>query len=105
MRRRKKFYIIWCVYFVSERSRNEGRKIPKSLSIKCPNVEEIAKVLDELGLKYEVYPDKKYPKTWYLDTCQGYVLVYRTENTPSKSKLLKLIAEKLKELRKMSKVS
>ena len=103
MRRRRKFYVIWTVYFDIERSRGEGRKIPKSLAVKCPSVDEIAQILNQLGLKYEIYPDKRYPKTWYDDKCKGYVLVYRDERTPSKMKLLRLIAEKLKDLRKFKK--
>ncbi len=100
VRRRRRGIIIWTVFFDSSRSRNLGRKVPKSLAIKCPTVEELEEAVKELGFEYEVYRDKKYPKTWYLDSCQGYVKIFKKPDMEiSRTKLLKTIAEKLREIR------
>ncbi len=101
VRRRKKGIIIWTVFFDSSRSRNLGRKVPRSLAVRYPTVEELEEAIRELGFEYEVEKDKKYPKTWYLDTCQGYVRIYKKPDmNVTRTKLLKMIAQKLKEIRR-----
>ncbi len=100
VRRRRKSLIIWTVFFDLSRPRSLGRKVPKNLAVRNPTVEEIAEAVKALGLECEIVKDKKYPRTWYMETCQGYVRVYKPADfNVGKAKLLKLIAEKLKELR------
>jgi len=100
VRRRKKAIILWTVFFDSSRSRSEGRKLPKSLCVRNPTVEELEEAVKQLGFEYEVAKDKKYPRIWYLDIPQGYVKIYRDPNTHiPRTKLLRMIAEKLREVR------
>ncbi len=86
--------VIWPVYFDAERSRSEGRKVPKKLAVRNPRLSEIKRVAEELGLNPEVQRDKQYPKSWWKD--RGRLIVDKVE---SKRKTLLMIAEKLKERR------
>ncbi|MEO2241633.1 MAG: signal recognition particle protein Srp19 [Euryarchaeota archaeon] len=86
--------VVWPVYFDAERSRSEGRKVPKKLAVKNPRLREIAEVAEELGLNPEVQRDKRYPKRWWQD--RGRLIVDKVE---SKRKTLLMIAEKLRERR------
>ena len=95
---RKDYHVIWTVYFDSSRSRNLGRKVSKKLAVKNPTIEDLVKAVEKLGLEFEVFPDKKYPKTWFEDSCRGYVIVYKREGL-SKTKLLRMISEKLREIK------
>lgn len=100
VRRRKKSIILWTVFFDSSRPRSLGRKVPRSLAIRCPTVEELEEAVKALGFEYEVHKDKKYPRTWFQDSCQGYVRIYKSPDMSiTRTKLLKMVAEKLKEIR------
>ncbi len=99
MRRRKeRFVVIWSAYFDIERSRGLGRKVPKSLAVRNPTVDDISRALSELNIRHEVYPDKRFPRTWYLDSAQGYVIAYVSPGV-RKRQLLRMIGEKLRGLR------
>ncbi len=106
VRRKRKSIIIWTVFFDSSRPRSLGRKVPKSLAVRNPTVDELAEAVKALGFECEVHKDKKYPRTWYQDTCQGYVKIFKPPDLNlGKAKLLKMIAEKLKELRQRRNLS
>ncbi len=96
---KKDYYIIWTVYFDASRSRSLGRKVPRRLAVKNPSIEDLVHVLQKLNLEFDVYPEKRYPKTWFEDSCKGYVVVYKREDL-SKTKLLKMIGEKLREIKR-----
>ncbi len=95
MRLEKGRTIVWVVYFDAERSRSEGREVPKSLAVKKPTLEEVVKAARELGLNPEPVPGKKHPRAWW-DGPQGYVIV---DKVAPRYRLLKEIAKKIKELR------
>ncbi len=100
VRRRRKSIILWTVFFDSSRSRNLGRKVPRSLAVRSPTVDELEEAVKALGFDYEVYREKKYPRTWFQDSCQGYVKIYKSADMSiTRTKLLKMVAEKLKEIR------
>ncbi len=100
VRRRKKSIILWTVFFDSSRTRSEGRKLPKNLCVRNPTVEELEEAIKQLGLEYEVAREKKYPRIWYLDVPQGYVRIYKDPSLNiTRTKLLRMVAEKLKEIR------
>ncbi len=90
--------IVWPVYFDSRLPRSLGRKVPKSLAVENPKVDEIAEIAHELGLEPEIIRGKRYPSVWW-EEYGGYVLV---KKVTGKYQLLKLIAEKLVEKRRKS---
>ncbi len=56
--------VLWPEYFDSNRTRAEGRKVPKSLCVEKPSLDMIAKGAILLDLEYEVHEDKAYPGNW-----------------------------------------
>ncbi len=52
---------IWPEYFDIERTRSEGRRLPKTLCVKNPDLDIIAKGAMILDLEYKVFENKAYP--------------------------------------------
>ncbi len=52
---------IWPEYFDIERTRSEGRRLPKSLCVKDPDLDIIAKGVMILDLEYRVFEKMAYP--------------------------------------------
>lgn len=82
--------VLWPTYFDADCTRRKGRKVPKKMAVKSPNVEDIASAAKSLGLRVEVEKDKSYPTFWWKK--EGRVLI---EKKSSKSKLIREIAEKM----------
>ncbi len=91
---RKKIVIYPC-YLDSTKTRRYGRRVPLSLAVKKPRIEEIELVARKLGLNPVVEREKKHPRTWFFD--EGRVLV---DKAGSKNYTLRLIAKNLKLLRR-----
>ena len=98
MRKQNKI-VIWPVYFDSTKARGQGRKIPKRYAVPNPKLDEVCKALDKLKLKYEVVADAAYPKMPWRKTG----MVYIEKGNESKLEILKLIGQKLVEMRSSSK--
>jgi signal recognition particle subunit SRP19 len=86
--------IIWPAYFDQAKSRNEGRRVPKSLAVPSPKIDEVTEAVQKLGLKHEVRPEVGYPKTPWLKT--GLLLVEKKE---PKEQIIKKIATQLLKIR------
>ncbi len=84
--------IIYPAYFNVHYSRKEGRKVPKKLAFE-PKMDIIIKALNDMGYKFEVEEDKRYPRFWWTE--KGRIAVYSDEK---KSEVLKKIAKKIKNL-------
>ncbi|MCQ2070943.1 MAG: signal recognition particle subunit SRP19/SEC65 family protein [archaeon] len=56
--------VLWPEYFDINRTRAEGRRVPKELCVEKPSLDMIAKGAIVLDLDYEVYEDKCYPSDW-----------------------------------------
>jgi len=82
--------IIWPIYFDSTKTRNEGRRVHKSLAVPSPRTSEIKDAVDRLRLSCELGADVAHPKNSWLKT--GMVLVKKKE---SKEKLIKKIANQI----------
>ena len=91
--RKKDKILLWPAYFDANKTRLQGRKVPKNLAITSPKLQEIQKAARNIGLRPEVSPDTSYPKTPWQKI--GYVLV------PKKGSKTKVIREIAKELVKM----
>jgi signal recognition particle subunit SRP19 len=79
---------IWPEYFDIDRTRAMGRRLPKSLCVKDPDIDIIAKGALILDLEYEVYENKAYPANWAAK--RGYVKIEKGK--VSKTELLPKIA-------------
>lgn len=86
--------IIWPAYLDRSKSRKKGRIIPKRVSVKNPNLSEIADAAQKLGLNPKTEADKSYPSSWWERS--GRVIV---DKTSSKADIAKQIAEMIKEVR------
>jgi len=89
MRKQDKF-VLWPQYFDQNRTRNDGRRIPKNQAQPAPRLEEIQKAAQRLGLGAEVVPELAYPATPWLKT--GMLLVNKKG---SKLEIMKKIAKEL----------
>ena len=56
--------VLWPEYFDINRSRAEGRRLPKSLCVENPDLDIIAKGAMILDLEYKIIEDKSYPADW-----------------------------------------
>ncbi|MCL1979004.1 MAG: signal recognition particle subunit SRP19/SEC65 family protein [Methanomassiliicoccaceae archaeon] len=80
---------LWPEYFDVDRTRANGRRLPKNLCVKDPEIDIIAKGALILDLEYEVLEDKSYPSNWVAK--RGCVKVEKGKF--SKTELLPKIAE------------
>ncbi len=85
--------IIWSTYIDCNKSRAEGRKIPKELCINKPKLKDIANVLKKMGYEVDIIKNKCYPREWWENT--GYVKV-KVDDNVHKLDLIKKICEYLK---------
>ena len=93
MRKQDKI-IIWPVYFDSNKSREEGRRVATSQAVSSPRIPEIQEAAANLGLQPELVPDKGYPKTPWSE--HGMLLV---QKQGSKEQTIKRIARQLQKTR------
>jgi signal recognition particle subunit SRP19 len=89
--------IIWPAYFDQTKTRKKGRRVPKSLAVQSPKIDEIKIAVERLGLKHEFAPEAGYPKTPWIKT--GMIMV---EKKGSKEKVIRKIADHLLKLRSES---
>ncbi len=57
--------VVWPFNLDIERSRKDGRKVPKKFAIKEPTVKDIEKAAEKLGLNPVVEKKKAHPKEWW----------------------------------------
>ena len=80
--------VIWPIYIDREKSRREGRQVPKSIGIKNPRLENIYRTLKKIGYSPQMVKNKCYPRRHWEHS--GYIKVKVEENI-SKLGLLKEI--------------
>jgi len=83
--------VLYPAYFDVKRSRQEGRRVPKSLAVDGPTAEEIGKAAKALGLSPKVEPDKAYPSSHWRK--EGRVLV---KAEYYKTSVIRKVAERIK---------
>lgn len=82
---------LWPEYFDINRTRAEGRRLPKELCVPNPDLDIIAKGAMILDLEYEVLENKSYPKA----PRAGHGCVKVERGIMSKTELLPKIAQTL----------
>src|SRR2546427_10297892 len=55
--------VLYPAYFALKRTRQEGRRVPKSLAVDGPTAEEIEKAAKALGLSPKIEADRAYPSS------------------------------------------
>lgn len=86
--------IIWLVYFDASITRKLGRRVPRSLAIEAPTLEELVEACKRLNLSFQVREAAKYPRIWWGR--KGYVIV---DKTRPKGRLLEALALEIRRLR------
>lgn len=84
--------IIWLPYLDPSLPRRLGRRIPKKSLPRRPTIKELADICEELGLRYEIEENKKYPRAWYIESPR--VIIYYDGK---KSELIRILVNKLRE--------
>ncbi len=86
--------IIWTAYFDLAKTRKQGRRVPKSLAVQSPKIQEIAEAAVKLGLKHEVAVEAGYPKNPWVRA--GVIMI---EKKGAKEQTIKKIAKQLVKIR------
>jgi len=89
MRKQEKA-IVWPAYFDQTKTRKEGRRVSRNLSVPYPKIEEIQEAAQKLGLKTQVVVDTGFPKTPWQKT--GMIKV---EKKMAKEQIIDNIARRL----------
>lgn len=97
MRKQRKI-VLWPVYFDSSKTRKEGRKVPKNIAVPNPNLSEIQKAAEHLGMKPEVETNAAYPAIHWRKT--GRILVQKRE---TKMQTLMKMAKEIVVIRQQTK--
>jgi len=93
--REKNRIVLWPMYFDSNKSRVEGRRVPKSFTVQSPRLDEVQRAVEQLGFRCEVVSDASHPKfSWQRS---GMVVVSRVG---SKGQMIREIAKQLLVVRK-----
>jgi len=82
--------IIWPIYFDTNKSRAEGRRVPKNIAVQSPKILEIKEAADKLGLQNEAKLEAHFPKTPWSKS--GMLLVEKKE---PKEKIIQKLAKQL----------
>jgi len=82
--------IIWPVYFDFNKSRQEGRRVPKSQAVQSPKILEIKEAADKLGLGNQMNVEAHFPKAPWIKS--GMLLVEKNE---PKEAIIKKLAKQL----------
>ena len=88
--------IIWPAYLDADLTRKEGRRVPSSIAVTEPTVEEIAAAVKQVGYDAVVERNKAYPRRPRDGT--GYVAVQNADDA-GKSDLLQAVAAYVQALR------
>lgn len=94
--RRKGLMILWPQYFDRNRPVRLGRRVPLKDATNDPTIQDLIDGAKDLGYKYEVDLNAKYPKTWWDDP--GLLLL--DDNGQKKSFVLDRISHAIQKAKK-----
>ncbi|MFC7007590.1 signal recognition particle subunit SRP19 [Halalkalicoccus salilacus] len=87
--------VIWPAYLDSEVTRSKGRRVPESLAVPEPTVDEIAAAVQQVGYDAVIERDQTYPREYEP---RGRVLVKDADDA-SKNDLVQAVAAYVTALR------
>ncbi|ACB40490.1 signal recognition particle subunit SRP19/SEC65 family protein [Pyrobaculum neutrophilum] len=88
--------ILWLVNIDASVPRSRGRILPRGQALNKPTIQEVAKALERLGYRYQVYPEKRHPAIWFEERLAGYFVVETEEDVRS---LASKVAEEVRKSR------
>lgn len=86
--------VLWPAYLDVDKSRSEGRRVPRSLAVEEPTIEEIAAAVQQVGYDATVDRNATYPREFEP---RGRVLVQDVDD--SKNDLIQAVAAYLAAMR------
>ncbi len=92
MRRPKDMIAVFPEYLDKNLPRSRGRRLPRSMAVENPTLEEIQLAAKKLNLDVQVRPDAAYPRNWWER--RGLALV---KKNGSKLSTLKSLAREIEE--------
>ncbi len=93
--RKKDKIILWSLYFDSNKTRKQGRRVSKKISIPSPKLLELESAVKKLGLLPEIVSDAAHPSCPWRKT--GFLTLRKNE---TKGKMIDKIAKELYSLRR-----
>jgi signal recognition particle subunit SRP19 len=91
--------IIWPIYFDCNKTRKDGRRVPKNIAVQSPKIVEIKEAADKLGLQNEVNLEAHFPKMPWAKS--GMLLVEKRE---AKEKIIQKLAKQLLKIKSQPQV-
>ena len=82
--------IIWPIYFDVNKSRKDGRRIPKNQAVISPKIAEIKEAADKLGLENEVNLEAHFPRMPWAKS--GMLMIEKNE---AKGDIIQKLAKQL----------
>ena len=86
--------IIWSIYFDINKSREEGRRVPKCQAVVSPKIAEVKEAADKLGLANELNLEAHFPRAPWLKS--GMLVVEKRE---SKEAVIRSLAKQLAKIK------
>lgn len=86
--------IIWPIYFDCNKTRQEGRRVPKNQAVIAPKIVEIKEAADKLGLQNEINLEAHFPRMPWVKS--GMLLVEKKE---PKEAIIKKLAKQLAKIK------
>ena len=86
--------VLWPAYLDADKSRSDGRRVPQSLAIEDPTVEEIAAAVQQVGYDAAIDRDATYSREY---EARGRVRVKDVDD--SKNDLIQAVAAYLSAMR------
>ncbi len=86
--------IIWPIYFDCNKTRQEGRRVPKNQAVIAPKIVEIKEAADKLGLQNEINLEAHFPRMPWAKS--GMLLVEKKE---PKEAIIKKLAKQLMKMK------
>lgn len=93
--RKQNNIFLWLTYFDTNKTRQEGRRVPKKFAVSAPKLEELQRAAKKLGLQSMVVSNAAHPSSPWQRS--GLLVVPKNE---TKGETLTKIAKELVKLRK-----
>jgi signal recognition particle subunit SRP19 len=97
--RKQNRVVLWPVYFDSNKTRLQGRRIPKALAVTSPRLDELQKAVERCGMQPEIVADFRHPHTPWQKT--GLISVAKSA---SKTQIIRRVAKELSSIRAQNRI-
>jgi signal recognition particle subunit SRP19 len=98
MRKQNKI-LLWPAYFDSTKTRLQGRRVPKNMTVSTPRLDELQKAAEKCGFQPQTLADVRHPNSPWQKT--GLIVVPKTA---SKTLIIRRIAKELFNMRMQNQI-